>query len=122
MQNFLYEPCNISWKRSLLAYTLHHLAHGNGTIILLNPYPFFISGSIGYISRLHRTSKVIKPQYPASQPHAPSQLRDSTNNPSPDPFETKRTNLSSNGNLNLNTSLDVDDDLLDGLGGGKQAV
>lgn len=30
-------------------------------------------------------------------------------------------NLSSNGDLNLNTSLDVDDDLLDGLGGGEQA-
>ena len=30
--------------------------------------------------------------------------------------------LSSNGNLNLNTSLDVDDDLLDGLGGGEQAI
>lgn len=30
--------------------------------------------------------------------------------------------LSSNGNLNLNTGLDVDDDLLDGLGGGEQAV
>jgi hypothetical protein len=29
--------------------------------------------------------------------------------------------LSSNGDLNLNTSLDVDDDLLDGLGGGEQA-
>lgn len=30
--------------------------------------------------------------------------------------------LSSNGDLNLNTSLDVDDDLLDGLGGGEQAI
>ena len=30
--------------------------------------------------------------------------------------------LSSNGDLNLNTGLDVDDDLLDGLGGGEQAV
>lgn len=29
--------------------------------------------------------------------------------------------LSSNGDLNLNTSLDVDDDLLDGLGGGEEA-
>ena len=29
--------------------------------------------------------------------------------------------LSSNGDLNLNTGLDVDDDLLDGLGGGEQA-
>jgi len=28
--------------------------------------------------------------------------------------------LSSNGNLNLDTSLDVDDDLLDNLGGGRQ--
>lgn len=29
--------------------------------------------------------------------------------------------LSGNGDLNLNTSLDVDDDLLDSLGGGEQA-
>ena len=29
--------------------------------------------------------------------------------------------LGSNGDLNLNTSLDVDDDLLDGLGGGEEA-
>lgn len=34
----------------------------------------------------------------------------------------KVVHLSSNGNLNLNTGLDVDDDLLDGLGGGEQAV
>lgn len=33
----------------------------------------------------------------------------------------KRGYLSSNGDLNLNTSLDVDDDLLDGLGGGEEA-
>ena len=36
--------------------------------------------------------------------------------------ELDRTDLGGNGNLNLNTSLDVDDDLLDGLGGGKQAT
>lgn len=30
--------------------------------------------------------------------------------------------LSSNGDLNLNTGLDVDDDLLDSLGGGEQAI
>ena len=36
--------------------------------------------------------------------------------------ELDRTDLGGNGNLNLNTSLDVDDDLLNGLGGGKQAI
>lgn len=32
-----------------------------------------------------------------------------------------RVYLSSNGNLDLNTGLDVDDDLLDDLGGGVEA-
>ena len=43
----------------------------------------------------------------------------------PDPllrYLSSVVHLSSNGDLNLNTSLDVDDDLLDGLGGGKQAI
>lgn len=33
-----------------------------------------------------------------------------------------RVRLSSNGNLDLNTSLDVDDDLLDGLGGSVKTI
>jgi hypothetical protein len=33
-----------------------------------------------------------------------------------------RVRLSSNGNLDLNTSLNVDDDLLDGLGGSVKTV
>ena len=43
----------------------------------------------------------------------------------PDPllrYLSSVVHLSSNGDLNLNTGLDVDDDLLDGLGGGEQAV
>jgi len=41
--------------------------------------------------------------------------------PRPSLIHCELTNLSSNGDLNLNTSLDVDDDLLDGLGGGEKA-
>jgi hypothetical protein len=35
--------------------------------------------------------------------------------------DTASTHLSGNGDLNLNTGLDVDDDLLDNLGGGVKA-
>ena len=35
-------------------------------------------------------------------------------------FQTQRLRLGSDGDLNLDTSLDVDDDLLDDLGGGVQ--
>lgn len=34
----------------------------------------------------------------------------------------EQSHLGGNGDLNLNTGLDVDDDLLDGLGGSEQAV
>lgn len=36
--------------------------------------------------------------------------------------DKRATNLSSDGNLNLNTGLDVDDDLLDDLGRGSQTA
>jgi len=36
-------------------------------------------------------------------------------------FDTASTHLSGNGDLNLNTGLDVDDDLLDNLSGGVEA-
>lgn len=41
--------------------------------------------------------------------------------PRPSLIHCELTNLSSNGDLNLNTGFDVDDDLLDGLGGGEEA-
>jgi hypothetical protein len=41
--------------------------------------------------------------------------------PKPSLIHCGLANLSSNGDLNLNTGLDVDDDLLDGLGGGEEA-
>lgn len=37
------------------------------------------------------------------------------------PIDTASTHLSGNGDLNLNTGLDVDDDLLDDLSGGVKA-
>jgi hypothetical protein len=37
-------------------------------------------------------------------------------------YQSRAQRLSSDGDLNLNTSLDVDDDLLDNLGGGVQAI
>lgn len=41
--------------------------------------------------------------------------------PRPSLIHCELTNLSSNGDLNFNTGFDVDDDLLDGLGGGEEA-
>ena len=66
--------------------------------------------------------EVIHLQDPESQQsQAPTLLRVNTTIP---PLLQPRLgkNLSGNGDLNLNTSLDVDDDLLNGLGGGKQAI
>ena len=67
--------------------------------------------------------EVIHLQDPESQQsQAPTLLRVNTTIPPLMQPRREKKSLSGNGDLNLNTSLDVDDDLLDGLGGGKQAI
>lgn len=49
-------------------------------------------------------------------------MKPGTRAPSQTIHSSQRLHLSSNGDLNLNTGLDVDDDLLDNLGRGVKAV
>lgn len=85
-------------------------------------FPFFcISGKAGihheFLLRLKSERPTVpQPEIRYDRAASPKTL--------PDPLQEllRIVHLSSNGNLNLNTGLDVDDDLLDGLGGGEQAV